>query len=117
MKDVLVSFKDGDPDDTFYDFFNSKFDKNTDFEAFLIKLIDDIASIGPEEKSRMSQMKEMATRVKHHNRGMSFLKVMRFYMNDSKYAAKFEMTPIDSLFEYQDGRVADELVVFVKHSA
>ena len=62
MKDVLVSFKDGDPDDTFYDYFNSKFDRNQEFEAFLIKLIDDLSSLGAEEKSRMSQMKEMATR-------------------------------------------------------
>ena len=117
MKDVLVSFKDGNPEDTFYDFFNAKFDKNRDFEAYLNQLIDEISTLGVEEASRMSQMKELATRPKNHNRAMCFFKVMRFYMNDGKYVEKYETTPIDSLFDFQDSRVADDIVSFIRFSA
>ena len=36
MSDFRISFKDGDPQETFYNYFNSYFDKDQMFESFLL---------------------------------------------------------------------------------
>ena len=48
---------------------------------------------------------------------MSFFKVMRFYMSDKNYTNLYKTTPLDALFEADDGRLAKTLVEFMRSSA
>ena len=79
----LISFKDGHPEETFYDAFNAKFDSNKDFVDCLKLIIGRVADLGPLESQRMGEMTELITVTKKSNnagnRGLAMFKLFSFY--------------------------------------
>ena len=65
----------------------------------------------------MEQIKEIVNKPKLHNKALAFIKVMRFYMRDAKYQQKYGKDAIESLFDFNEGQLANELVSFVRNSA
>jgi hypothetical protein len=61
----LISFKSGDARETFYDYFNARFDYDANFAQYLALLFDKISAIGPEETQRMKEMINLCEHQKH----------------------------------------------------
>ena len=55
-KNFLVSYKDGDPIETFYAHFNSHFDKDSDLDDFIAYLRIRISFLEEESKRRMGEL-------------------------------------------------------------
>lgn len=84
-QDYMISFKDGDPQETFYDSFNSVFDCDKEFEQLVKHLVERIGELSLESKRRMSEINGLIEpRNKHvlSNKGMAFIKILRYYAKD-----------------------------------
>ena len=48
-----ISFRDGDPRETFFDYFNSKFDSDANFCEMLNLIMEKIEQMSPDDKRRI----------------------------------------------------------------
>lgn len=83
VKDLSLSFRDGPPEETFYNYFTYYFSKDEDFLNFYDKSVSKIASMSKECEIRMRQLEGL----REKSIGVAFFKIMRFYHNNDQYRA------------------------------
>ena len=110
-----ISFRDGDPRETFFDSFNSQFDTDQGFCDLLNLIVHNIEQISPEDKRRMSEI-QIYIKAKHYDnqgKGFAFFKIVNFYKAGKEYEQIFQRSLLDEVGMYKNGTVCETIVRFI----
>ncbi len=114
-QNYYVSFRDGDPRETFFDSFNAHFEQDSHFNEMFLLMQQKIGEISSDDKKKMLEIENMCKgkRFIEQNKALAFFRVMNFYGNNNIYKQKYGKTIYEEMSQFRDGSVRNKISQYI----